>query len=214
MSDPTYDGGMEVRREVLGDDHVDRAIAHTTEFTAPFQEFITRYAWGSVWTREQLDRRSRSADHADRSRPRWDARTRSEMHVRGALRNGLSARRDRRGPAAHRDLRRRARGQRRLCDRPARDRLRNDDGRVRRPARRCVPMSSAPTRASRVCSARQAKELADLMNFVPLTAARIVFGDVLVGSNAPFGAIALLMIEPMAPEWRASIVTIDAAASR
>jgi len=48
MSDDTYTDGMRVRREVLGDAHVDRAIASTTEFTAPFQEFITRTAWGSV----------------------------------------------------------------------------------------------------------------------------------------------------------------------
>jgi 4-carboxymuconolactone decarboxylase len=46
---------------VLGDAHVDRAIANTTEFTAPFQEFITRYAWGAVWTRDGLDRHMRSA---------------------------------------------------------------------------------------------------------------------------------------------------------
>jgi 4-carboxymuconolactone decarboxylase len=61
MSDDPYEAGMRVRREVLGDDHVDRAIANTTDFTADFQEFITRYPWGSVWTREGLDRRTRSA---------------------------------------------------------------------------------------------------------------------------------------------------------
>ncbi len=60
MSDDTYDAGMNVRREVLGDAHVDRAIEGTTDFTAPFQDFITRYAWGSVWAREGLDRRTRS----------------------------------------------------------------------------------------------------------------------------------------------------------
>jgi 4-carboxymuconolactone decarboxylase len=59
--DPTYDAGMKVRREVLGDAHVDRAIASTTDLTAPFQELVTRYAWGSVWAREGLDRRTRSA---------------------------------------------------------------------------------------------------------------------------------------------------------
>jgi 4-carboxymuconolactone decarboxylase len=52
--------GLSVRREVLGDDHVDRAIARTTPFTEPFQEFITRSAWGDVWARPGLDRRSRS----------------------------------------------------------------------------------------------------------------------------------------------------------
>ena len=56
----TYDEGMTVRREVLGDEHVDRATANATEFTADFQELITRYAWGEIWTRPGLDRRSRS----------------------------------------------------------------------------------------------------------------------------------------------------------
>jgi 4-carboxymuconolactone decarboxylase len=80
---------MAVRREVLGDEHVDRAIASTTPFTEAFQEFITRTAWGSVWTREGLDRRTRSAitlallaglGHHDEL----------TMHVRAALRNGLT----------------------------------------------------------------------------------------------------------------------------
>ena len=61
MSDPVHEAGMKVRREVLGDAHVDRAIERTTELTAPFQDFITRFAWGSVWAREGLDRRTRSA---------------------------------------------------------------------------------------------------------------------------------------------------------
>jgi 4-carboxymuconolactone decarboxylase len=52
--------GMAVRREVLGDDHVDRAVAGTTAFTAPFQEYITDAAWGQVWTRPGLERRTRS----------------------------------------------------------------------------------------------------------------------------------------------------------
>jgi 4-carboxymuconolactone decarboxylase len=56
-----HEAGMRVRREVLGDDHVDRAVAGTTAFTAPFQDLITCFAWGSVWTREELDRRTRSA---------------------------------------------------------------------------------------------------------------------------------------------------------
>ena len=56
----TYDDGMAVRREVLGDALVDRAIAGTTDFTADFQHLITRYAWGEIWTRPGLDRRSRS----------------------------------------------------------------------------------------------------------------------------------------------------------
>ena len=84
-----YEEGMRVRREVLGEEHVDRAIEATTEFTAPFQEFITRWAWGSVWTREGLDRRTRSAITLalltalgrDNELP---------MHVRAARRNGLT----------------------------------------------------------------------------------------------------------------------------
>src|SRR5438105_1643277 len=60
MSDATLEEGMTVRRQVLGDDHVDRATASKTGFTAEFQEFITRYAWGAIWTRPGLDRRTRS----------------------------------------------------------------------------------------------------------------------------------------------------------
>jgi 4-carboxymuconolactone decarboxylase len=88
MSDP-YESGMKVRREVLGDAHVDRAIERATEFTAPFQEFITRYAWGSVWTREGLDRRTRSAVTLS-VLTALGRENEIEMHVRGALRNGLS----------------------------------------------------------------------------------------------------------------------------
>ena len=90
MGDPVFDAGMTVRREVLGDDHVDRAVERTTEFTAPFQDFITRYAWGSVWTRDGLDRRTRScitlAVLTALGRENEIA-----MHVRAARRNGLSA---------------------------------------------------------------------------------------------------------------------------
>jgi 4-carboxymuconolactone decarboxylase len=89
MSDPLYDEGMEVRRAVLGDAHVDAAIERTTEFTAPFQDFITRYAWGTIWAREGLDRRTRSAV----TLALLTALGREHeiaMHVRAALRNGLS----------------------------------------------------------------------------------------------------------------------------
>ncbi len=88
MSD-AYEPGMKVRREVLGDAHVDRAIERTTEFTAAFQDFITRYAWGSVWTREGLDRRTRSAVTLS-VLTALGRENEIEMHVRGALRNGLS----------------------------------------------------------------------------------------------------------------------------
>lgn len=89
MSDPLYERGMEVRREVLGDEHVDRATERATGFTRDFQELITRYAWGEIWTRPGLDRRTRSCitltalvalGHLEELR----------MHVRAALRNGLT----------------------------------------------------------------------------------------------------------------------------
>jgi 4-carboxymuconolactone decarboxylase len=80
--------GMTVRREVLGDEHVDRAMAATTSFTEPFQDLITRYAWGEVWSRPGLSRAERSlvtlavlaALHHENE---------LAMHVKAALRNGL-----------------------------------------------------------------------------------------------------------------------------
>jgi 4-carboxymuconolactone decarboxylase len=84
-----YDRGMELRRQVLGDEHVDRAIERTTDFTADFQELITRYAWGEIWTRPGLDRRTRSCI----TLTALVALNRMEelaLHVRAALRNGLT----------------------------------------------------------------------------------------------------------------------------
>ena len=84
-----YDDGMEVRREVLGDEHVDRATANATEFTRDFQELITEYAWGTIWTRPGLDRRSRSLI----TLTALVARGHDEelaMHLRAALTNGLT----------------------------------------------------------------------------------------------------------------------------
>lgn len=84
-----YAQGMVVRRAVLSDEHVDRAIAGTTAFTADFQDFITRTAWGDIWSRPGLDRRSRSVavltamialGHHDEF----------AMHVAAARRNGLT----------------------------------------------------------------------------------------------------------------------------
>jgi len=90
MSDELYDAGMEVRRAVLGDAHVERAIADSTDFTEPFQEFITKMAWGSVWTREGLGRRERSMiTLAVLCALRCEDEL--AMHVRAARRNGLSA---------------------------------------------------------------------------------------------------------------------------
>ena len=88
MSD--YDTGMEIRRAVLGDEYVDAALARRTDFTTPFQDFITRSAWGDVWSRPGLDRRTRSCltvallaalGHRDEL----------AVHIRGALRNGVTS---------------------------------------------------------------------------------------------------------------------------
>jgi 4-carboxymuconolactone decarboxylase len=89
MTDDAYERGMGVRREVLGDAHVDAATAGASALTADFQELITRYAWGEVWARPGLDRRTRSCitltalvagghDHE------------LALHLRAARRNGLT----------------------------------------------------------------------------------------------------------------------------
>ena len=88
MSD-RYDEGMKVRREVLGDEHVDAATARKTAFTSDFQELITRYAWGEIWTRPGLERRMRSAVTLTAliAQGHWEELA---MHVRAARRNGLT----------------------------------------------------------------------------------------------------------------------------
>ncbi|MBW4700599.1 MULTISPECIES: 4-carboxymuconolactone decarboxylase [unclassified Micromonospora] len=84
-----HEAGMTVRRQVLGDAHVDRAVAGTDGFTADFQDFITRYAWGEVWTRPGLDRRTRSCiTLAVLAALRHEEEL--AMHVRAALGNGLT----------------------------------------------------------------------------------------------------------------------------
>jgi 4-carboxymuconolactone decarboxylase len=84
-----YQEGLKIRREVLGDAHVDRAISQQDEFTAGFQDFITRYAWGEIWSRPDLDRRTRSLitigmmialNRADELR----------LHLRAALNNSVT----------------------------------------------------------------------------------------------------------------------------
>ena len=89
MSGDRHEAGMEVRRAVLGDAHVDRATEGATDFTREFQDLITRYAWGEIWTRPGLDRRTRSCititalvangQHEELA-----------MHVRAARRNGVT----------------------------------------------------------------------------------------------------------------------------
>jgi len=89
MSDNTYEQGMKVRREVLGDEHVDGAIERANAYTQDFQDFITRYAWGEVWSRPGLDRRTRSCVTLTAlvAIGRFDELA---MHIRAARRNGLS----------------------------------------------------------------------------------------------------------------------------
>lgn len=89
MADEQYDRGMVVRRQVLGDEYVDRAIAGATEFTQEFQDLITRYAWGEIWTRPGLDRRMRSAITLT-ALVALGHHEELALHIRGAVRNGLS----------------------------------------------------------------------------------------------------------------------------
>ncbi len=84
-----FDAGMEVRREVLGDEHVDRAQRSTTAFNAEFQDLITRYAWGEIWTRPGLPRHTRSLLTV----ALMVALNRNEefsMHVRASANNGVT----------------------------------------------------------------------------------------------------------------------------
>ena len=85
----SYDEGMKVRREVLGGGHVDAASANATDFTRDFQELITTYAWGEIWTRPGLDRRSRSMVTLTALVARGHHEELA-LHVRAALRNGLT----------------------------------------------------------------------------------------------------------------------------
>jgi 4-carboxymuconolactone decarboxylase len=89
MTDSAHERGMKVRREVLGDEHVDRAIERTTEHTADFQDFITRYAWGEIWNRPGLDRRTRSCITITAlvALGRFDE---LELHIRAAQRTGVA----------------------------------------------------------------------------------------------------------------------------
>jgi 4-carboxymuconolactone decarboxylase len=89
MTEDAHDRGMRIRREVLGDEHVDRAVEGTTEHTADFQDFITRYAWGEIWARPGLDRRTRSCITLT-ALVALNREAELEVHIRAALRNGLT----------------------------------------------------------------------------------------------------------------------------
>lgn len=89
MSKARFEAGLKVRREVLGDERVDKALAGVTALTAPFQEYVTKDAWGDVWGRPQLDRRSRSiVTLSILTALRIDEELAG--HVKGAIRNGLT----------------------------------------------------------------------------------------------------------------------------
>ncbi|MEA2133801.1 MAG: 4-carboxymuconolactone decarboxylase [Solirubrobacteraceae bacterium] len=89
MSDPIIEAGMRVRREVLGDAYVDGAVERTTAFTASFQEFVTRCGWGAVWTRDGLDRRTRSCITLAALTVLGNEHELGS-HVRAALRSGVT----------------------------------------------------------------------------------------------------------------------------
>ena len=86
---PTYDEGLAVRKAVLGASHVERSLGQVSEFSRPIQELVTEYCWGAVWTREGLDRRTRSLINL----AMLTALNRSHelgVHVRGAINNGCT----------------------------------------------------------------------------------------------------------------------------
>jgi 4-carboxymuconolactone decarboxylase len=89
MTDNPYDRGMAVRREVLGDSYVEQAAAKTTDFSRDFQQIVTEFAWGTIWTRPGLDRRSRSMITLTALIARGHHEELA-LHIRGALRNGLT----------------------------------------------------------------------------------------------------------------------------
>jgi 4-carboxymuconolactone decarboxylase len=88
-NDDLRDQGMVIRREVLGDDYVDRAVRDTDSFNADMQEHITRYAWGAVWSRPGLDRRTRSCITVAMLAAQGSEHELA-AHVRAALRNGVT----------------------------------------------------------------------------------------------------------------------------
>jgi 3-oxoadipate enol-lactonase / 4-carboxymuconolactone decarboxylase len=89
-SPDSFQAGMKVRRQVLGAEHVERSLANTTDFTRDFQELITRYAWGSVWTRPGLDHRTRRllVLAVTAALGRWEE---FRLHLRAAIEHGLEA---------------------------------------------------------------------------------------------------------------------------
>lgn len=89
MNKELFDRGLKVRREVLGSEYVDNAIKNADEFSMPMQEFVTQVAWGEIWNRPGLDRKSRSLLNlgmlAALNRPHE-----IKLHIRGAINNGMT----------------------------------------------------------------------------------------------------------------------------
>ena len=89
MASELYDKGMKIRREVMGDDYVDRALASIDDFNREFQQMVTEHAWGAIWTRPGLSKKQRSLINlsmlAALNRPEE-----FELHFRGALKNGCT----------------------------------------------------------------------------------------------------------------------------
>lgn len=89
MANQKYNNGMSVRREVLGDEYVDKALAAATDFTKPLQDMVTENCWGEIWTREGLPKKTRSLITIA-TLVALKAPTELKGHVRGALRNGCT----------------------------------------------------------------------------------------------------------------------------
>ncbi|WP_116996515.1 carboxymuconolactone decarboxylase family protein [Desertimonas flava] len=88
-ANPALEAGMAVRRAVLGDDHVERSMANATEYAMPLQELVTEYCWGRIWTRDGLDRRTRSLINLG-ILTAMNRMHEFGVHVRGAVRNGCT----------------------------------------------------------------------------------------------------------------------------
>lgn len=85
----TYKAGLKVRREVLGDAYVDASLAKADDFTAPLQQYLTEHAWGAVWTREGLTRKTRSIINLS-ILTATNRAAELKLHIRGALNNGVT----------------------------------------------------------------------------------------------------------------------------
>ena len=89
MADERFERGLELRRAVLGAEHVDRSLERASDFMRPMQEFVTEYCWGTVWARPGLDRRTRSLINLAMLTALGSGHE-LEVHVRGALTNGAT----------------------------------------------------------------------------------------------------------------------------